>query len=162
MAQQLADALQQAVAVEFPELTALTDAATSSKPTLQDGWSQKEELGHLIDSASNNHIRFVRAALDGEMTGPGYAQDGWVALHGYNELPWTTLVDFWQRYNLLLVQVVKRIPDERLSAQCLIGKGAPATLGYVIEDYIQHMQHHIDHILRREKIRSYGSAGTLV
>jgi hypothetical protein len=150
------------VAAEFPELTELTDAATSAKPAGQDGWSQKEELGHLIDSASNNHIRFVRAALDGEMTGPGYAQNGWVALHGYNEMSWTTLVDFWQSYNLLLVQVVWRIPDERLNAQCLIGKGAPATLGFVIEDYILHMQHHLDHILRREKITPYPSAGTLV
>jgi hypothetical protein len=162
MAQQLAGALREAVATEYPELAALTDSETSTKPTGKDGWTQKEELGHLIDSASNNHLRFVRAALDGAMSGPGYAQDGWVALHGYNELPWMTLVDFWQRYNLLLVQVTNRIPDERLDAECRIGVSAPVTLRFVIEDYILHMRHHLDHILRRETVRPYPSAGTMV
>ena len=162
MAKHLADALLEAVGNEFPRLAALAESETSAKPTGKDGWTQKEELGHLIDSAANNHLRFVRAALDGAMSGPGYAQDGWVALHGYNELPWMTLVDFWQRYNLLLVQVTTRIPEERLDAECRIGVSAPVTLGYVIEDYILHMQHHLDHILRRATVRAYPSAGTLV
>jgi hypothetical protein len=35
----------------------------ASKPAIAGGWSRKQILGHLIDSASNNHQRFVRALL---------------------------------------------------------------------------------------------------
>jgi hypothetical protein len=52
-----------------------TDAAA---PAIAGGWSRKEILGHLIDSASNNHQRFVRAQLQDELRWPGYDQTGCV------------------------------------------------------------------------------------
>src|SRR5216684_2725504 len=48
----------------------------SIKPILSGGWSRKQVIGHLIDSASNNHQRFVRAALQPSLDFPGYDQDG--------------------------------------------------------------------------------------
>jgi hypothetical protein len=111
-------------------------------------WSRKEELGHLLDSATNNHQRFARAALDGEYRGPGYEQDRWVSLHGYRELPWTLLVDLWQRHNWMLAHLVARIPPERLEAQCIIGDRPPVTLRYVVEDYVAHLKHHLERIMR--------------
>ncbi len=60
------DALKSATA----EFTALLDLAAAQLPTLtdtaariDDHWSRKEILGHLIDSATNNHQRFVRGQL---------------------------------------------------------------------------------------------------
>ena len=44
-----------------------------------DSWSPRQELGHLIDSAANNHIRFVRAATEPEFSGPGYRVINFVA-----------------------------------------------------------------------------------
>ena len=121
-------------------------------------WSPKEELGHLIDSAANNHIRFVRGALEAEFRGPGYAQDDWVRLHGYGDMPWETIVNVWFQYNTLLAILVKRIPEDRLATRCFIGAGPPVTLGFVIEDYILHMQHHIDQLLGREVVTQYPGA----
>jgi hypothetical protein len=157
MAQVLGEALQNAIDREVPRLQAITDDA-AVKPAGQREWSRKEELGHLIDSATNNHVRFVRGALEPEFRGPGYDQEGWVGLHGYNELPWVTLIDFWRRYNSLLAHLVARIPEDRLQTRCVVGTGAAVTLGFLIEDYILHMQHHLDHILGREEITQYPGA----
>jgi hypothetical protein len=145
MAESLADLLRQTTAKELESLQAITEseAATSLVPGR---WTRKEELGHLIDSASNNHMRFVRATLDGTYEGPGYAQNEWVDLHGYRDLPWTMLVEFWRGYNDLLAHVVARIPDEGLNASCRIGGGDPVTLGFVIEDYVRHLRHHLQQI----------------
>jgi hypothetical protein len=114
------------------------------------GWCGKEVLGHLIDSALNNHQRFVRAALEGGYVGPGYDQGGWVTLHGYADLPWHELLDHWREKNSLLVRVVERIPDHRLGAPCRVGDSEPVTLGFLIEDYLRHLGHHVEQI---EKLR---------
>ena len=111
------------------------------------GWSKKEIIGHLIDSAANNHQRFVRAALDGSYTGPFYAQEGWVAVHGYDEMDWSTLLRWWQTYHEFLEAVVQHIPAEKLDAVCRVGDDAPVTLRFLIEDYIAHQQHHLAQIL---------------
>lgn len=157
MPDQLALSLQQTVEREVVNLRAVTELEASVKPA-PDVWSQKEELGHLIDSAANNHVRFVRASLEPEFRGPGYQQDAWVSIHGYHEMPWTEVIDFWQHYNRFLAGLVRRIPNLLLEAQCVVGNSAPVTLRFLIEDYTLHMQHHLDHILKREKITQYPGA----
>jgi hypothetical protein len=147
--------LRRTIESELPNLRALDSDLASMHPKGPASWSPKQELGHLIDSAANNHIRFVRAALEGGYQGPGYKQDEWVGVHGYQDLPWDFLVTLWFQYNALLAALVERIPHDRLSAMCTIGDGNPASLGFVIGDYVRHMQHHIDHILAREAITAY-------
>jgi hypothetical protein len=144
--------LRHAIDREFPHLQALT-ALAAPKPG---SWSRKEELGHLIDSAANNHIRFVLATIDGEFRGQGYAQDRWVEAHGYRDMEWRGLVDLWYQYNVLLAHFIERIPEERMENRCVIGWGV-RTLRFVIEDYVLHMQHHLDHILARDPITTYAS-----
>src|ERR1700748_647993 len=78
----------------------------AARPWREGGWTRKQVLGHMIDAAAKNHQRFVRAALDGSYVGPFYAQDGWVAMHGYNDLPWSTLLQWWQVYHEILQAVV--------------------------------------------------------
>jgi hypothetical protein len=116
-------------------------------PWRDGGWTRKQVLGHMIDSAANNHQRFVRAALDGSYVGPFYAQDSWVAMHGYNDLAWSTLLQWWQVYHEILQAVVERIPEEKLDAACRVGDKDPVTLRFLIEDYIAHQQHHLAQIL---------------
>ncbi|HEX4136752.1 MAG TPA: DinB family protein [Bryobacteraceae bacterium] len=161
MAKALSLQLQEAIDSELPHLNALTDQAAAQNDGRPGTWTRKQELGHLIDSATNNHVRFVLASVDGEFRGQGYAQDQWVEAHGYRDIEWRTLVDFWYRYNSLLVRVIERIPDERLENRCVIGWGVQ-TLGFVIEDYVLHMQHHLDHLLAREQIRTYPGAAKRV
>jgi hypothetical protein len=157
MPSQLAIAFETVVSRETPELNRIPDADTGLKPGPR-AWSKKEELGHLIDSAANNHQRFVRAAINGAFSGPGYEQDEWVERHGYNQMVWLDLVEFWRRYNLMLAVVVSRIPEELLQASCVVGSGAPVTLRFLIEDYLVHMQHHLDHVIGREKVTPYPQA----
>ncbi len=146
--------LRQTIERELPVLGKLTEER-ASMPRGPGKWSPKEELGHLIDSAANNHIRFVRAALDAEFSGPGYSQDDWVRLHGYSGMPWETIVSLWFQYNMFLAGLVERIPEDRGGTPCFIGPSPAVTLQFIIEDYILHMQHHLDQLLSREVITPY-------
>jgi len=161
MSHHLSHLIRQTIDAELPNLRAVSDDR-ASLPRAAGKWCPKEELGHLIDSASNNHQRFVRAALSPEFHGPSYAQDDWVRIHGYRDMPWEMLVEFWHRYNMLLAELVTRIPESRLPTPCFIGDGAPVPLAFVIEDYVLHMQHHIDQLLRREVVTPYPGAAAQV
>jgi hypothetical protein len=145
MASLLASDLRNTISEESASLLTLSEQASSASES-GGRWSAKQVLGHLIDSAANNHMRFVRAALEGSYEGPGYEQERWVDLHGYAEMPWPELVAFWKRYNELLARVVDRIPEDRLQSLCRIGGGDAVTLGFVIEDYLRHMRHHLAQI----------------
>ena len=156
MTSPLATALDETVERELALLSGITDdQAARSAPGK---WSKKEELGHLIDSAANNHVRFVSGSLQAEFRGPTYDQNGWVDRHGYRQLPWAEMVEFWRRYNHLLAAVVHRIPPDRLDTPCVVGDKQPVTLRFLIEDYQLHMQHHLDHILRRKIVTQYPRA----
>jgi hypothetical protein len=157
MPEHLAQSLKEAVDREAVFLKAVTERDASRKP-VAGAWSQKEELGHLIDSATNNHVRFVRASLEPEFRGPGYEQDGWVNAHRYNEMPWADLIDFWKNYNLLLARLVEHLPENLMGRKCIVGESQPVTLEFLIEDYVLHMQHHLDHILERNVITEYPGA----
>ena len=154
MASDLARRLGQTIDREVGNLRAQTDEQ-ASVPRCPGKWCAKEELGHLIDSASNNHIRFAVAALEGQFQRPGYAQDEWVRLHGYASMQWDEIVDFWFAYNRFLTGLLERIPESRLEAECSIGAAPAVTLAFLIDDYILHMQHHIDQLLRRNVITPY-------
>lgn len=110
-------------------------------------WSRKQELGHLVDSAQNNHQRIVLAVLNGAYEGPTYEQSGWVDLHGYDDLSWDELLRHWSTRNQLLGRVVARIPEDRLSAPVTIGTDPAMTLEAWIVDYLQHLEHHVEHII---------------
>jgi len=157
MAHLLAEYLRDTLERELPVLAAMSDEQTSG-PVAAGKWTPKQELGHLLDSAANNHIRFVRATLESKFDGVGYQQDAWVNLHHYNGMPWSRIVDLWGAYNRLLVHLVERIPDDALGAPCRIGNNQPATLGFVIDDYVLHMRYHLDRLLGREKVTRYPRA----
>jgi hypothetical protein len=122
-----------------------TDAAASVRPSAGE-WSAKEVLGHLIDSAGNNLQRFVRAQQEETLVFPGYAQDHWVRTQGYQSTAWPELVQLWQLSNHHLARVIRRIPPAALSTECRIGTGDPVTLGFLVDDYVVHMQHHLTQI----------------
>ena len=124
------------------ELFAISPALADT-PWRPGGWTRKQIVGHLLDSAANNRQRFVRAATEGAYEGPGYAQDTWVAAHGYAEQSWNDLLLWWSAEHQILIAVVDRIPDERLGTWCRVGEDEPVTLGFLIEDYLRHQKHHL-------------------
>jgi DinB family protein len=156
---ELAAYLERTVATELPNLRAIPDGPETAAPNRPsgEGWSQREELGHLVDSAVNNHARFVRATLEPTYAGPGYDQEGWVAVHRYQEIPWKELVDVWHAHNRILLRLIAAIPPAKLATPCRVG-GVGAglvTLGFMIDDYVLHMQHHLDNVLRRSPPTKY-------
>lgn len=106
-------------------------------------WIRKEILGHLIDSAANNHQRFVRAQLADKYVGPEYDQEAWVAAQRYRERPWPELVDLWVALNRHLAAVIEAVPAEKLPTPCVIGGGEPHPLEWVMHDYLRHLRHHL-------------------
>jgi hypothetical protein len=118
----------------------------STKPILPGGWSHKQVLGHLIDSASNNHQRFVRAALQPSLDFPAYDQTGSVRVQAPQEADWTLLVALWTAYNRYLAHVIAHLPAAKLETVCRIGSGEPVTLGFLATDYITHLAHHLNQI----------------
>lgn len=122
-----------------------TEAQASSKPG-PGKWSKKEIIGHLIDSASNNHQRFVRLQLANEIILPNYEQDDWVAAQRYQQLNWIDLVKFWMIYNRHLVHVLKHLNTGKLAHTAVID-GKSFTLQFLIEDYVRHTEHHLKAVI---------------
>jgi DinB superfamily len=140
-----------------PRLLALSESE-AARAGAGGKWSPKQVIGHLIDSASNNHQRFVRAQFTDELVFAGYEQDRWVDVQQYQDAEWPALVDFWQQYNLHLARVVDAVPDAvRYQQRTLhnlhqiaFGKvlqSEPATLEYLMHDYVDHLSHHLRQIL---------------
>ncbi len=145
MAADLGKQFQQRIDVAYTRLQHLTEGQ-SNELIRTGGWSRKEVLGHLIDSALNNHQRFVRASLDGKYEGPSYDQKGWIASHGYAEIPWTALLEHWRAQNDLLARVVARIPQHRLGASCQVSDDPTVTLSFLVVDYLNHLETHVAQI----------------
>lgn len=141
----VAEDLRATVEAAAPRLLAIGDAESGARPA-PGKWSQKEILGHLIDSAANNHQRFVRAQLGGELTFPGYEQEGWVSLQQYRDLPWEGLVTLWRSYNLHLAHLIGAAPGERLATRCVINERDPVTLEFLMRDYVAHLKSHLGQI----------------
>ena len=128
-----------------PRLRTVSEAE-SLVSALPGGWSRKQLMGHLIDSASNNHQRFVRAMLADTLEFPRYEQDGNIRVQAVQEADWLLLVSLWASYNRFLAHVIARIPADKLETVCRIGPYEPVTLRYLAEDYLTHLKHHLGQI----------------
>src|SRR5580658_2101433 len=138
------------------ELSRVVDAAEillrqvseqeSRRPVLPGGWSRKQVLGHLIESASNNHQRFVRAALADALEFPAYDTPGSVRVQSAESAAWPMLLELWASYNRFLVHVIRHLPAAKLEVVCRIGSNTPVALRYLVEDYVVHLVHHLGQI----------------
>ena len=149
--------LRAALASAEPRLRAISEAASARHPA-SGKWSPREVVGHLIDSASNNHQRFVRAAWQNDLVFPGYEQVGWVELQRYQDADWHELLDLWAAFNRHIATVMSAIPDDvrlRVHARHNLDeiamrapeRAAQATLDYFMSDYVDHLEHHLRQIL---------------
>src|SRR5580658_1392221 len=134
-----------AVDAAEPKLRKITDAE-SAKPILPGGWSPKQVIGHLIDSASNNHQRFVRASLQATLVFPAYDQDGNIRVQAVQDANWPLLITLWAAYNRYLAHVIAHLPPAKLETSCRIGPDQPVTLGFLATDYVTHLVHHLNQI----------------
>ena len=153
----VATGLRRAVTDAAPRLLAISELE-AARPRAAGKWSPKQLIGHLIDSASNNHQRFVRAQFTDDLVFPGYEQDAWVAAQRYGSAPWADLVELWRLFNLQLARVIEATPapvrtrprarhnlDEL--AWKPVPRSEPATLEYFQRDYLGHLEHHLRQVL---------------
>ena len=120
------------------------DEALSRERARPDGWCAREVVGHLIDSACNNHRRWVIGQTPGLAKFDGYEQNLWVSRQQYADEPWADVVALWAAYNRHLRHVISRTPAENmlLSAMAPDGDGQ-VSIGFLMHDYIGHVRHHL-------------------
>ena len=155
---QMATILKEVVTKAVERLQKNSDEEASQRPKPHK-WSKKEVLGHLIDSACNNHRRFILSLKKPDLVFEGYDQDLWVVQQKYQDAGWEDLIALWQHYNLHLAHVIHSIPEDKLSlkrnkhnldqiAWKTISGGEPVSLGYFILDYIGHLEHHLAQVIK--------------
>ncbi|TLX27391.1 DinB family protein [Chryseobacterium indologenes] len=107
-------------------------------------WSKKEIIGHLCDSAFTNIRRFVVTQYK-ENENIVYDQNAWVKAQNYQNVPTDDLILLWKMLNYQVVHIVENIPDEALQRTCDTTKTDPQrfTLEFIINDYVDHLQHHL-------------------
>jgi hypothetical protein len=142
------------------EGTALFTSASEQQTTYRpapDRWSARQIIGHLIDSACNNHRRFVINQGIDSLAIDGYEQDQWVARQRYHETPASELVALWVAYNNQIARVIEAIPPQELTRSrgpagsrrfpyTTLPASQTVTLGHVVEDYVGHIRHHLAQI----------------
>ncbi|MEO7454815.1 MAG: DinB family protein [Gemmatimonadaceae bacterium] len=120
-------------------------------------WSPVEVIGHLVDSANNNHQRFVRAHAQDDLVFNGYDQDAWVSGQRYQKAPWVELVHLWHLYNRHVARVMSATPREvrervhdrhnlHLLAFRKVPENQSTTLEYFMNDYVDHLEHHLSQV----------------
>jgi hypothetical protein len=151
------DAFRKTLETSTERLLLLSDDK-SKTPREPGKWSPREIVGHLIDSAANNHQRFVRAQFTDDLVFPGYKQAEWASVQGYADEGWEQLVQLWKHYNLHLLHLMGRVSPEQLSrprtkhnlheiAWQPVAVDQPTTLEYFMRDYVDHLKHHLRQIL---------------
>src|SRR5215831_19134462 len=123
------------------------DEASASKKPAPNKWSKKEILGHLIDSAANNHQRFVRLQLSSRIDLPGYDGDEWVRVQRYQERSWQEIIELWRQYNTQLASLIRDVDPNALRHTWHTPDGKNLDLEFIMQDYVVHLRHHLDQIL---------------
>lgn len=149
--------LTEVVKSAYLKLEAIDIDKFNLKPS-DNKWSQKEILGHLIDSCFVNLRRVVLAQAAGEYIFEGYDQDAWVNKNNYQNRAANEVITTWRASNLHLAASIKGIPQEILNeekeahnfhkiAMKQLPISKPATLSYLIADYIYHQEYHLNQII---------------
>jgi phosphoribosylglycinamide formyltransferase-1 len=147
---------KQTIEAATPRLMQISEAQ-SEAPRAEAEWSSKQILGHLIDSAANNHARFVLAQTKDDLVFAGYDQDQWVQLQNYQGAAWSQLIELWRAYNLHLCHVMSAAAVDKMNAPRArhslpqiafhaVAEDKPATLEYLMKDYVDHLKHHLSQI----------------
>ena len=144
---QVADSIEQKVNAAVEHWRDLPDQKLRFRPSEND-WSIKEITGHLIDSASNNHQRFVRLQLLELLTFPDYGQDNihWVRIQNYQNRTWDELLGLWRHYNIQLAYIIRSVDPSCLNHVWQLDAENKVTLFDLIADYLRHLEVHLDQI----------------
>lgn len=99
----------------------------------------------MIDSATNNHQRFVRGQFE-NIPDIRYDQNEWNKYSFYQQMDSKQIILFWTIYNKQLIEIIKRIQVDNLKKQVKIGNNL-WTIEYIFKDYVEHMEHHLKQVV---------------
>jgi hypothetical protein len=119
-----------------------TDEKITTTRLSPDKWTLKEMIGHLIDSASNNHQRMVRLQYETTLVFPAYNQETWKNIEKVNSLEWKLLVSLWNNYNEFILHVVEQA-DQKAYGNVWLLDNNPVSLENLIADYYRHILTHV-------------------
>ena len=145
MMKKVAEELRGIIEKVTPMLQSLGGENIAQRPAPKK-WSQKEILGHLIDSACNNQQKFVRMMQQPKLEFPGYAQDDWVDLQNWADADWTAMIELWRAYNRHIAFLIETIDPKFYGNEIMIEGVGPFTLEFILPDYVEHLKHHVKQI----------------
>lgn len=114
----------------------------------EEKWSLTEIVGHLIDSAANNHQRLVRLQYTNRLNFPAYDCEQWLSVQKYNIMAWELVVSHWYSYNCILINIIEGIEDDRLDNIWVNGE-EEIPLREIIHQYYRHLELHMEHFNSR-------------
>lgn len=146
----LASDIEKTVNEVCQQLRSLPDETIEGRSSPGD-WSVKEIVGHLIDSASNNHQRFVRLQVADGLVLPDYSQDNdaWVSIQSYQGAPWDELLALWRYFNLHIARVIRIVNAECIDHVWVVDENTSVTHGELMIDYLRHLKDHLQQISER-------------
>jgi hypothetical protein len=145
--------LKETMSTALPLLRKIGEKEASFKADAK-RWSFKEIIGHLIDSASNNHQKFIRTMERDKLDFVPYKQDNWVRLQQYKSYDWMELLELFEVYNKHIAHVMKYTRPSVLEHKITIDGAGPFTLEFIMSDYVEHLRHHLKAILPNAGIAS--------
>jgi hypothetical protein len=138
---ELSERLAAVLRMAMPWLVTISETE-ASVPEREGKWSAKQIIGHLTDSAVNNLGRIMRMQIEADPSLPGYRQMEWVNLQHYAEREWAQVLALWFALNEHVEWTIEHIERARLANRGVV-EGEPLTLGFLIADYIAHIEHHL-------------------
>lgn len=125
----------------YAKMIANADIADARLP---DGeWTLRDMVAHLIDSFTNNHQRFIRLQLQDRLDFPGYDAEEWRSVSKVDSLDYRFLCGLWKSSNEYLLAIIQGI-DESALTHVWVRPDGVKTLGFLVDDYFEHIRWHID------------------
>lgn len=107
-------------------------------------WSKKEILGHLVDSAIHNLVRFTEINyVEKPYRHRPYNQIDLVNLNQYQIMDILDLTTLWLSINKQIVRLMKSVDEKALDYKIILSDDSVIDLRFLMTDYVDHLEHHI-------------------
>ncbi len=136
---------------EVPQQIQVFSVEEMTLRTAPGKWSKREILGHLCDSALHNWQRFNQTQMTNEpLQIIGYQQVALVRQNNWQGQATAEIIQLWSSLNAQIVAVLKSLPKEKLHNPIVLPSGEPASLEFLIQDYLKHLEHHLAQVFSKK------------
>ena len=119
-------------------------------------WSKIEILGHLIDSARYNLLRFTEISIEAQpYTIRTYSQAELVKVQNYQNASLDNLTLHWQMLNQQIFNLIESYDPSAAQWEIILPDGRINNLFFLADDYVEHMEHHLRQILEESHEQAF-------